>query len=101
MTDNKLLAEFTRVSPGADGAVLECLDIIWPHPSTPESCWMPVKTLSPGLEVGEVEAARLALLHLPRFFRVCRRCGERHPVGWMLDKHTCQSCAERDLGVVF
>ena len=101
MTDDELLAEFTRVSSEADGAVLECLEITWPHPSTPESCWVWVRTLSRGLAPGEIEAARRALLQLPRFFRVCRRCGERHPMGWMMDKDTCQSCAEEKLGVVF
>lgn len=30
----------------------------------------------------------------------CARCGETHPPEWMHDENTCQSCAERYLGVV-
>jgi hypothetical protein len=34
-------------------------------------------------------------------YRKCERCGETKPPEWMHDANTCQSCAERDLGVVY
>lgn len=33
-------------------------------------------------------------------YRNCGRCGETNPPEWMHDEETCQSCAERYLGVV-
>jgi hypothetical protein len=33
-------------------------------------------------------------------YRRCERCGETKPPEWMHDEKTCQSCAERHLGVV-
>jgi hypothetical protein len=34
-------------------------------------------------------------------YRRCERCGETKPPEWMHDGSTCQSCAERHLGVVY
>jgi hypothetical protein len=33
-------------------------------------------------------------------YRKCERFGETKPPEWMHDRRTCQSCAERELGVV-
>lgn len=33
-------------------------------------------------------------------YRKCERCGEMNPPEWMHNENTCQSCAERHLGVV-
>jgi hypothetical protein len=33
-------------------------------------------------------------------YRKCSRCEETKPPEWMHDQNTCQSCAERHLGVV-
>jgi hypothetical protein len=33
-------------------------------------------------------------------YRKCERCGETKPPEWIHDKQTCQSCAEKHLGVV-
>ena len=33
-------------------------------------------------------------------YRRCERCGKTKPPEWMHDQQTCQSCAERYLGVV-
>ena len=33
-------------------------------------------------------------------YRKCERCGETKPPEWMHDDQTCQSCAEKHLGVV-
>jgi hypothetical protein len=34
-------------------------------------------------------------------YRRCERCGETNPPEWMHDETTCQTCAERHLGVVY
>lgn len=33
-------------------------------------------------------------------FEVCQYCGQQNPRGWMHSKTVCQSCAERELGIV-
>ncbi len=101
MTDDEVLNEFTRVIAGKAGPMLECLTISWPHPSTPESHWVPVKTLPAGAAPETVESERRDLLQRGRFFRTCAMCGERQPLGWMCDDKVCQSCASAKLGVVF
>lgn len=35
------------------------------------------------------------------YFAVCGECGQRNPIGWMHDDSICQSCAERNHGVVY
>jgi hypothetical protein len=45
------------------------------------------------------------LINLARELRLakygkCERCGETKPPEWMHDNKTCQSCAERHLGIV-
>jgi rRNA maturation endonuclease Nob1 len=62
---------------------------------------MAVKTLPAGSTPDTIEIARRALLQRRRFFRTCRLCGERNPLGWMMDDGMCQSCGESKLGVVF
>jgi hypothetical protein len=101
MTDDDLLADFTRVTTGEAGTTLECMVITWPQPHRPDSHWVPVRTLPSDFTPGEIEAARRALLKLRRYFKVCRLCGERKPDGWMMDKDVCHSCAEEQMGVVF
>lgn len=42
------------------------------------------------------------VLETKRYFRVCKDCGERNPVGWMCtDMGVCHECAERNHGIVF
>lgn len=51
----------------------------------------------------QIASARAAVLKDPRFFCVCRLCGETNARGHtiMLDGCVCMSCAEKRLGVLF
>lgn len=42
-----------------------------------------------------------AILQDPHYFDVCEECNERLPLGWMISKGLCQSCASANHGVVF
>ncbi len=101
MNDDELIAEFTRVAEREGRSWLECLVISWPDPSEPESRWAPVSPLPAGATAEKIAAARRGLLEQLRFFRVCQRCHERNPAGWMHDLCICQTCAERHLGIVY
>lgn len=80
--------------------------VVWNGPHTPVVCpqsigslnWkrIPADWLTRDLH-SLIESAR----ELRRAkFGTCERCGKTTPPEWMHDDKTCQSCAERHLGVV-
>jgi hypothetical protein len=80
--------------------------VVWNGPHTPvmrpkaigSLNWrrLPASRLTRGLH-NLIESARE--LRLAKYGK-CERCGEKKPPEWMHDDNTCQSCAERYLGVV-
>lgn len=101
MTDKELLEEFTGVRSRPNGVALRVRLITWPHPHESRTCWHTVALLPTGTTPTELDAARRRLLDDPKYFRVCAECHERNPSGWMCDDAICQSCAERNHGVVY
>jgi hypothetical protein len=76
----------------------------WRGPHTPVTTGVPVATVNLGesnlvaavsAAIEKARTARLATYH------TCVRYDETNPPEWMHDAHTCQRCAERDLGVVY
>ena len=98
--DQEILEEFTRVTFEADRICLEVCDVTWNGPAEPVSTWMTVKVLPPNLDRSVLLRLRKELLKRQRFFKTFDLCGQRNPSGWMDSSHSCQSCAERCLGVV-
>ncbi len=72
----------------------------WPHPHKPELAWVTFRRWKTVPDPARLQKARTAALANPRFFRTCSRCHELKNAGHMHDQQTCQSCAERYLGVV-
>ena len=72
----------------------------WPHPHEPELAWVTFRRWKTVPGPARLQKARTAALANPRFFRICSRCKELNNAGHMHDQQTCQSCAERYLGVV-
>lgn len=101
LNDEELFREFTRARIDGAVVVLEVQLISWAAgPHCPESTWVEVKRLASGTDTLETARQRRQLLERRRYFRICARCSERNPVGWMHDSRLCQGCAERTLGVV-
>ncbi len=76
----------------------------WDGPHNPVRVGVPVATVN--LDESDLEAAVSAAIKKARTdrlatYRVCTRCNETNPPEWMHDDQTCQSCAERYLGVVY
>ena len=80
--------------------------VVWNGPHTPV---VRPKTIG-SLNWSRIPASRLTMslhnliesareLRLAKYGK-CERCGETNPPEWMHDDKTCQSCAERYLGVV-
>lgn len=112
-----------RLRANEQGLWLEVEAIDWISSYEPVSSWTPVKQLgappapeefgehlilpilddSPNWVVSphEIEKAIDQLLANRRYFQICGRCRHLHPVGHMHDDFACQSCAEKNLGVVY
>ena len=93
-----------RVSPGKVSVAV--FSVRWEGPHTPvvrpkhfaTLSWrrLPASTLMMTLH----DLIRAAREVRKATYRRCERCGEMKPPEWMHDEKTCQSCAERHLGVV-
>jgi len=99
--DSELIAEFFRTERVEGETRILVRMISWRGPHTPTSTWVPGTTLSGGATDTGVDEAIRTLLRNSRFFRTCRECRKRKPVGWMDDDHICQACATRNHGVVY
>ena len=81
---------------------LEAPIIHWPRPYDPECEWRRVKLLPRACSGSELSGAIARVQADRRFFRKCRRCKERMPVGMMFeDIDLCHGCANVELGVVY
>ncbi len=99
--DKELRQDYIKVDRQASGTnILVCV-VTWSGPHTPESRWEVGRKLAPEASESDIEAAIQSLLEDTRFFGVCSHCGERNQHGHMHSETICQSCAERDLGVVY
>jgi len=103
MDDDKLIAEFIRTVQGSDDKTLIEVKVIgWDGPHTPVSSWVTAKTLGGTQSPEKLQKAILRVLETKKFFRTCKDCGERNPVGWMTgNMGVCHACAERNHGIVF
>ena len=80
--------------------------IVWKGPHTPVVCpksignlnWKRLPTFRFLMSLRNLIESARELRHSK--YGKCERCGETNPPEWMHDDKTCQSCAERDLGVV-
>lgn len=101
MNDQELIRQFIAVERTPAQIAIKVCQIRWPHPHNPESHWHVAMILAPTATESETEAAVGQVLHDRRYFRVCEECGTRQPDGWMFGDAICQSCAERNHGVVY
>ena len=99
--DAELVAEFMRTVETDDGVLFQIAMVEWDGPHSPIMTWRTFRCWKRPPTATRLAAAQQKALAAPRFFRICERCGERNLVGHMHDRHTCQSCAEEYLGVVY
>ena len=98
--DGTIVDECTRVTREADCLLIEVAHIAWDGPHTPVTTWVTCAVLPLDAAHTSISAARFALLEERGHFRICRVFKERKPCGGMHDGRVCQSCAERDFGVI-
>ena len=99
--DTRLVHDFMRVTKGDGDSRLQLAIIEWPGPHSPELRWKDYRTWSKPPNPEQLTAARRLALQDTRFFKVCRKCGERNNASHMHDTETCQACAERHLSVIY
>ena len=101
MTDRELRKEFIRIEKTQNEVQILVHEIRWDGPHTPISTWGIAQTLPATASESEIENATVSILRDDRYFRTCAECGDRKPVGWMLDESICQECAQTSHGVVY
>jgi len=101
MDDTGFIREFISVERSQGDVVIRVCQIEWPAPHSPVSKWTTAKRLGANASEEEIDLAVQGLLEDGRYFRVCVECDEPNPTGHMHDDRICQSCAERNHGVVY
>lgn len=100
MTDEQLLREFVKVESTDDAIVISIMQISWDGPHTPVSKWKKVRSLPATATEATIQHSLRQILEDQRYFRICPECSQRNPNGWMMAEY-CQSCGERNHGIVF
>ena len=96
MNADRLIRNFVRETD----QVVEVRVITRISSFTSESEWTPFEALSPDPTHAELREVKKRALADHRYFTRCEDCGELNPAGMMHDGTTCESCAERSLGVL-
>ncbi|MHB8762299.1 MAG: hypothetical protein ACYC6J_07975 [Coriobacteriia bacterium] len=95
-----LSAGFVKVESSEESVRVLVGGIEWDGPAHPQEVWEIFAELPLEASPDEIEQALSEARHSAAHFGECRWCGDRLPQGWMHDKRTCQSCAEKHLGAV-
>jgi hypothetical protein len=94
------MAEHTRVVCGEVGVTI-WVWVISRECQTPVTDWVAVRTLPSDSPAETINTQVRQALDDTDYFAVCAECQNRVPVGRMHDTDICQSCAERNHGVVY
>ncbi len=96
------------VTLGAGTVAVAAFTVDWDGPAKPVVIGDPVatSTIAEYPSSGELldavaSAVRDARARRLATYQKCSRCGETTPPEWMHDRHICQECAVRYLGVVY
>jgi hypothetical protein len=93
------LADFFRCVKNANGWNFQVGVVAWDG-HDPSLDWQNFRLWKTAPDADRLQKARASALTRPRYFRTCNMCHRLNNVGHMHDRDTCQSCAERHLGVV-
>jgi hypothetical protein len=100
MDKEDLIKEFIQIKRNGLHSEIHVCTISWDGPHTPISGWKLYVTLDSEKSESDIKPAIQALLNDKKYFCTCKECGERNPKGWMSSKDICQSCAEKNHGIV-
>lgn len=101
MDDHELVQRFIKVEPEAGIINVLVCKIGWSGSYTPVSTWELAVRLKADVPSADIDVQIHKALNNEQYFQVCKECGKRNPCGWMHSKSVCQSCAERNHGVVY
>ncbi len=94
--DDEIRNEFTRVVTTPRACWLECKRNREIGLRGRKTGWRTVKSLPRHTAEELLKAARQELLENPFFFRICKQCGKRTPVG----NDCSDTCAQRELEMI-
>ncbi len=94
------LADYFRCVAIPEGYAFEVGRIRWDGPHTPVLEWITYRQWKTTPTEKRIRRAKESALRNLAFFGTCKRCSRTLNIGHMHDKAVCQSCAERELGIV-
>lgn len=89
------------INPDAMELRLPVLTWIGPHKSAQTSRLWERYALDQLEEAQLADLIAQALVQQQESFSDCQYCGQHKPKGWMHGEDVCQSCAEKELGIVY
>lgn len=101
MSEEEVIEEFIKVYKDRDQVRFYVRRIDWDGPHTPITTTVNVSSFDGEMDDEAIRAEVMRISKDSKHFRRCKECGERNPFGWMHDSKICQSCAERNHGVVY
>jgi len=101
MNDEEVIANFIRIKRTETAVKVYVRQIYWNGPHRPIAVWTLASELDSNSNDVDIDRVVHTILSDRRYFRVCVECKKRKPVGWMHDDRICQSCAEKNHGVVY
>jgi hypothetical protein len=100
--NSELKRDFVRVERTESRIRVEVGVVEWVGACSPSIRWVRVFEVPARIGESALQSLIDRLVEMPEYFAVCCECGERQPVGMMHDVGGyCQSCAERNHGVVY
>ena len=100
MDRDQLRRDFVTVDRSDEAVVVRVRQIEWSGPHDPYITFHQ-ELCDAEITDAEIEALIERLLADDRFFGKCEECSEWNPRGWMHGQNLCQSCAQRNHGVVY
>ena len=101
MKQEDLIRDYTRVEYRENEIAIQVAWLIWKGSHNSRLHWHTVKRISQKADARQVNESIKTLLSNKRYFAICRDCEEKKVIGHMCDADICQSCAEKNHGVVF
>ena len=100
MTRDEIIEQFIKIEELPEKIIFNVMKIDWDG-HIPVDEWCIFSEITGAITVVQRKKEISRILRSKRYFHTCTECNELNPNGWMHDKIICQSCAEKNLDVVY
>ena len=100
VNDNEIASQFIHIERSKSWLEFYVTTVSWKGPHKPEKSTEQVLRIPAGSHDSVVDQKSREILQDPTYFGVCNFCNQRKPAGWMSSDNCCQTCAEKEFGIV-